>query len=152
MSRHRIGIIGLGKIAHDQHLPVITKSADFELAAIVSRRGLTVQGVPTFGSAADMYAAVPELDVVALCTPPGAHFQGARGALEAGKHVLLEKPPTIALSGVASVDEEVDEGAVGVDVAAVPVEPADELVAAELNSRRQRNVMPPASSRFVWQG
>jgi D-galactose 1-dehydrogenase len=103
LTAHRIGIIGLGKIAHDQHLPVIAKNPDFELAAIVSRRGLTVDGVPTFSTAEHMYAALPDLDAVALCTPPGAHFEGARDALSAGKHVLLEKPPTLTLSELAAL-------------------------------------------------
>ena len=65
MEPHKIAVIGLGKIARDQHLPVIAKNPDFELAAIVSRRGLKVDGVPTFGTAADMYAALPDVSEVA---------------------------------------------------------------------------------------
>ena len=35
----KLGIIGLGKIAQDQHLPCVAKNKDFELAAVVSSRG-----------------------------------------------------------------------------------------------------------------
>ena len=35
---HRIGIVGIGKIAQDQHLPVIAKNANFKLVAVVSQR------------------------------------------------------------------------------------------------------------------
>jgi len=35
----------------------------------------------------------PEIEAVAICTPPQAHFDAARLALHHGKHVLLEKPP-----------------------------------------------------------
>ena len=46
---HRLAIIGLGKIAQDQHLPVVAKNKDFELAAVVSSRG-GKGGAPHFRS------------------------------------------------------------------------------------------------------
>jgi D-galactose 1-dehydrogenase len=91
---YRIAIIGIGKITQDQHLPVIAKDQRFELAALVSQRGLRQAGVPTFRTPAELYTALPDLDVVAICTPPSVRHGIAREALDAGKHVLLEKPPT----------------------------------------------------------
>jgi D-galactose 1-dehydrogenase len=91
---YRIGIIGIGKITRDQHLPVIAKDGRFELAGLVSQRGLQQPGVPTFRTPAELYAALPKLDAVAICTPPSVRHLIAREALDAGKHVLLEKPPT----------------------------------------------------------
>jgi len=70
MAGHKIGIIGLGRITEDQHLPVIARCPAFELTAVSSRRSVEVAGVPTFRTPAEMYAAVPELDTVAVCTPP----------------------------------------------------------------------------------
>jgi D-galactose 1-dehydrogenase len=93
-----IGIIGLGKITEDQHLPVIAKNPAFRLVAVASQRGIRVEGVPSFRSAADMYQAVPELEAVAICTPPQVRHGFAREALAAGKHVMLEKPPTATVS------------------------------------------------------
>jgi len=98
MATTRIGIIGLGKITEDQHLPVITKNPAFELVAVTSQRGVKVEGVPTFRAPADMYQAMPELDAVAICTPPQVRHAIAREALAAGKHVMLEKPPTATVS------------------------------------------------------
>ena len=95
---HTVAIIGLGKIAEDQHAPVIGKNADFELAAVVSQRGLTVPGVPGFRKPAELFAAQPDLEAVAVCTPPKARFAVAREALDAGKHVLLEKPPAATMA------------------------------------------------------
>ena len=46
MAKKKIAVIGIGKIAQDQHLPVIDKSPDFELAACVSTRGLGHRDVP----------------------------------------------------------------------------------------------------------
>lgn len=93
MAPYNIAVIGVGKIAQDQHLPVIAKDADFRLVGTVSTRGVGVEGVPTFRTAAELYAALPDLDAVAICTPPSVRHTLAREALDAGKHVLLEKPP-----------------------------------------------------------
>ncbi len=98
---HRIGIVGLGKIAQDQHVPVIAADPAFELAAVSSTRGLTTGGVPGFRTLGEMLTAVPKLDAVAICTPPQARYELAREALLAGKHVLLEKPPTATISELA---------------------------------------------------
>jgi D-galactose 1-dehydrogenase len=102
---HRIAIIGIGKISQDQHLPVIAKDKDFELAAIVSQRGFRTPGVPTFRTPAELYAAMPEVEVVAICTPPSVRHAIAREALDAGKHVLLEKPPTPTTAELADLVE-----------------------------------------------
>ena len=95
---HRIGIIGIGKIAQDQHLPVIAKNPDFELAAVVSQRGIHPDGVPVFATPHEMYGSIAGLDAVAICTPPRVRYAIAAEAVRAGKHVLLEKPPTPTVS------------------------------------------------------
>lgn len=98
MPQRKIAVIGTGKIAQDQHLPVIAKSGAFVLAATVNPSGVARQGVPVFTSAADLYAAMPEVDLVSICTPPGVRHALACQALRAGKHVLLEKPPATTIS------------------------------------------------------
>jgi D-galactose 1-dehydrogenase len=98
MGASKIGIIGFGKIAHDQHVPVIAGNPAFALAAITSQRGLGIDGVPVFRTPEEMYAAVPGLDAVAVCTPPQVRYAVAHAALAAGKHVMLEKPPAATLS------------------------------------------------------
>ncbi len=99
----RVAIIGVGKIAQDQHLPVIAGNPQFELAALVSQRGVRQSGVPTFATAAEMYQRVTRLDAVAICTPPPARYAIAKEALAAGKHVMLEKPPTPTLGELADL-------------------------------------------------
>lgn len=95
---HRIGIIGLGKIAQDQHVPVIRADPAFALAAVSSQRGLSLPGVPHAVRSHEELLALPEVDAVAVCTPPRVRHAIARDALLAGKHVLLEKPPAATLS------------------------------------------------------
>jgi D-galactose 1-dehydrogenase len=90
---YRIAVIGLGKIAMDQHLPCIAKNKDFQLVAGVSRNA-KLDSVPCFESLAALIAGGIAVDAVALCTPPSVRLAMARQALDAGYHVLIEKPPT----------------------------------------------------------
>ena len=46
---------------------------------------------------------LPDVDAVAICTPPPARYAIAKAALAAGKHVMLEKPPTATLSELADL-------------------------------------------------
>ena len=96
LGRVRIGLVGIGKIARDQHVPVLEASSDFELVATASRHNY-VDGVANFRDVREMLAGVA-LDAVAVCTPPQHHFEAASASLEAGKHVLLEKPPSRTLA------------------------------------------------------
>ena len=98
MSKRKIAVIGVGKIAIDQHLPVIDRSDDFKVAATVSTRGIAHNGLPVFKTAAELYKAMPEVDLVAICTPPGVRHAYVREAIDAGKDILMEKPPTPTLS------------------------------------------------------
>ncbi|WP_243368333.1 Gfo/Idh/MocA family protein [Microvirga solisilvae] len=98
MTPHKIGIIGLGKIAQDQHLPTIKANPDFELLAVSSTRGLTHEDAQyTFQDYRDLLK-LKDVEAVAICTPPQVRHQIAREALLAGKSVLLEKPPAATLS------------------------------------------------------
>lgn len=93
----KLGIVGFGKIARDEHVPAIAWVDGAELIAVASRHG-RVEGLPGYATQAEMLAAHPELDAVVLCQPPAARFEAARDALLAGKHVFLEKPPGATLS------------------------------------------------------
>lgn len=95
----RIAIIGVGKIARDQHVPSIERSAAFELAATVSRHG-EIDGIDHYTEMKDFLGARPDVTVVALCVPPQVRFDLAKQALEAGRHVLLEKPPGATVAEV----------------------------------------------------
>ena len=98
-STIRIGIVGVGKIVRDQHLPALAKNPDYRLVATASRNA-SVDGVASFPTIEAMLAAVDELDAVSLCMPPQFRYRAARAALEAGKHVFLEKPPGATVSEV----------------------------------------------------
>jgi D-galactose 1-dehydrogenase len=93
----KIALVGIGKIARDQHVPAIASSPDWELAATVSRHG-TVDGVPGYETLEAMFSAHPEVSVVSLCVPPVPRYDIAAKALRAGRHVMLEKPPGATVS------------------------------------------------------
>ncbi|MEE4454434.1 Gfo/Idh/MocA family oxidoreductase [Novosphingobium resinovorum] len=103
MEPVRLGLVGIGKIARDQHLPAIAGNERFVLAATASRHG-RVDGVTGYHDIAEMAAACP-LDAVSLCTPPDGRYQQALTAIEAGLHVMLEKPPAVTLSHVEALVE-----------------------------------------------
>ena len=100
----RIGIVGVGKIVRDQHLPALAKNANFRLVATASRNA-SVDGVQGFATIEEMLERVPELDAVSLCQPPQVRYRAARLAIEAGKHVFLEKPPGATVSEVEDLKQ-----------------------------------------------
>jgi D-galactose 1-dehydrogenase len=96
----KIGIVGLGKIARDQHVPALRADPNFELTAIASKSNAALAGVPTFSTLGDMINGMPELQAISFCTPPQGRYLLARQALEGGLHVMLEKPPATTICEV----------------------------------------------------
>lgn len=92
MTAIPLALVGLGKIAQDQHAPTLAASGHFDLVCGATLDGRCPAG-RTYGSVEAMLEAEPAIQAVALCVPPQARFDVARAALAAGKHVLLEKPP-----------------------------------------------------------
>jgi D-galactose 1-dehydrogenase len=95
----RIAVVGLGKIAHDQHLPTIAASPQFQLVAAASP-GATSPGVPVFENVDELLESGVAIDAVVMCQPPQLRFEAAASAIRAGKHVLLEKPPGATVTEV----------------------------------------------------
>jgi L-arabinose 1- dehydrogenase len=99
-----IAIVGLGKIARDQHLPSIAANSAFRLVATASPHD-RLEHVPAYRDTAELLAARTDLEAVALCTNPQVRYDAARLALEHGCHVLLEKPPGATLGEVRELVE-----------------------------------------------
>lgn len=102
MSIIRVGIVGVGKIARDQHIPAIAADPGLELVAVASRSKPDL-GLPAFESLEEMLGQGPALDAIALCTPPQVRRETAITALRAGKHVFLEKPPGATVGEVGDL-------------------------------------------------
>ncbi|MES2531477.1 MAG: oxidoreductase [Pseudomonadota bacterium] len=94
----RVGLIGYGFAGRTFHAPVLSTVPDVELMAVASSRPEIVHedlpSVTVFPDAAAL-SARPEIDLVVVATPNATHFPIARAALEAGKHVVVDKPFTL---------------------------------------------------------
>lgn len=101
MARTSIALVGLGKIARDQHLPALAASTQFDLAAIVGPVGIA--GAPRFDTIADMMRSGLRVDAVVICTPPQVRAAIAHAAIDAGLHVMLEKPPAADVAELEAV-------------------------------------------------
>ena len=67
MEQIAIGVVGIGKIARDQHLPALAQSSDFDLVATASRTG-RVDAVPGYNSVEELLTSRPDVAAISLCT------------------------------------------------------------------------------------
>jgi predicted dehydrogenase len=101
VAKLRLGIIGAGSWTLSSHLPNLERHRDVLDFAIVNRRDpallATVAERHGFTRATtDWHDVIAERpDIVVIGSPPGFHHEQAKAALEAGAHVLCEKPFTI---------------------------------------------------------
>ncbi|QNH63433.1 Gfo/Idh/MocA family protein [Hymenobacter sediminicola] len=99
------GLLAYGMSGRIFHAPFLATSPHFQLRAVVERsRKQATELYPdilSLGSVAELLAD-PEIELVVVNTPNGTHFELARQALQAGKHVLIEKP---VATTVAELDE-----------------------------------------------
>jgi scyllo-inositol 2-dehydrogenase (NADP+) len=96
----KVGVVGYGLSAKVFHIPFITALADFEFTHILqrsSRDALNKHPHLQIVTTAEAFFAT-DVELVIITTPPESHYSLARAALEAGKHVVCEKPftPTLA--------------------------------------------------------
>ncbi|MGP9501154.1 Gfo/Idh/MocA family protein [Specibacter sp. AOP5-B1-6] len=103
----RWGIMGPGWIA-EQFTQSVQAHTEQVIAAVASRSLKRAEAfadafrVPeAYGSYAEL-AAASDIDIIYICTPHNFHHQGAVLALDAGKHVLIEKP--IGLNAIQARD------------------------------------------------
>jgi predicted dehydrogenase len=94
----RIGLVGVGAAAQINHIPALKRTDGVELVALVDRdpekanRVAQKFGVPRVYGRLDDLLADDEIDAVDVCTPNFLHAPVSIAALEAGKHVLCERP------------------------------------------------------------
>lgn len=96
----RFAVVGCGRIGK-RHAEMITRNPEAELAALCDIRpedqlGIDKYEAPFYSSIEEMLDADPDIDVVNVCTPNGLHAAHSITALEAGKHVVCEKPMALS--------------------------------------------------------
>lgn len=108
----RWGVLGCAKIAVQKVIPAIQKSKNSEVAAIASRDIQKAQAtaktlnIPRAFGSYDEILQAPEIDAVYIPLPNHLHIHWALRAVQAGKHVLCEKPLGISAVEVLKFQEE----------------------------------------------
>ncbi|QCT21150.1 oxidoreductase [Jejubacter calystegiae] len=97
----RVGLMGYGYASKTFHAPLIAGTVGMTLAAISSSDEAKVQAdwpsTPVVATPQALFND-PQIDVVVIPTPNDTHYPLAKAALEAGKHVVVDKPFTVTLS------------------------------------------------------
>ncbi|EOI1119503.1 oxidoreductase [Klebsiella oxytoca] len=97
----RVGLIGYGYASKTFHAPLISGTPGMTLAAVASSDENKVHAdwpaMPVV-SGPERILNDPNIDLVVIPTPNDTHFPLAKAALEAGKHVVVDKPFTVTLS------------------------------------------------------
>jgi D-galactose 1-dehydrogenase len=102
MSPIKLAIVGLGKIARDQHLPSLAANPNYQLVAVASPHN-KLDGTPSYPDIETLLREQPGIEALSLCCTPQVRYDIARYALEQNKHVMLEKPPGATLNEVAGL-------------------------------------------------
>jgi scyllo-inositol 2-dehydrogenase (NADP+) len=104
----RVGMIGFGVSAQVFHAPFLVTVPGYSLDCIVQRHGDSAlkiyPGVKVAKNAEELFAD-PHIDLVVITTPNDTHYEFAQKALQAQKHVVVEKPFTITSAQAASLIE-----------------------------------------------
>lgn len=103
----KFAVVGCGHIGK-RHAEMITRNEESELVALVdiqeaSELAIESFEVPFFKTVEEMLSAVPDIDVVNVCTPNGFHEEHSLEALKAGKHVVCEKPMALTKAGCEEI-------------------------------------------------
>jgi predicted dehydrogenase len=107
----RLGIVGCGFVTQDRHLPALGHVPEVEVVGLADvAPGLASEVAGRFGIArahedAAALLADPMVEAVAVCVPPAALAAVAVDALDAGRHVLIEKPLATTLEDADAVAE-----------------------------------------------
>ena len=107
-DRVRVGVIGTGAISQVVHVPIFAEREDVDLVAVADADVHKAEAlsrrfdVPLVLSD-EATIARPDLDAVVICTPNYLHEELAIAALEAGKHVFVERPLSTSAAGAQKV-------------------------------------------------
>jgi predicted dehydrogenase len=99
----RVGVVGCGNVAEMRHLPALLKLREVQVAAVADMDPHRLTRIRTRFKIRDLHRDYRVLlddstiDAVAICVPAQHHAEVAIAALDAGKHVFIEKPLALSL-------------------------------------------------------
>jgi predicted dehydrogenase len=121
----RVALVGCGRIAQVAHLPGLEKASGIELVAVSDPSRTVAEAVgrrynvPTVRTDASQVFSDPSVEAVIVAAPDRFHYALTRGALETGKHVLVEKPLASTIEEAEALVELVDRTGLKVQVGAM---------------------------------
>ncbi|MDH5589215.1 MAG: Gfo/Idh/MocA family oxidoreductase [Gemmatimonadota bacterium] len=110
----RVAVVGAGAISQVVHVPILSEHPGVELVAVSDvdlHKAVTVAqryAVPLV-LGPEEFLDRDDVDAVVICTPNASHEELTLAALEAGKHVFVERPVALSSKGVARVLEKARE-------------------------------------------
>lgn len=161
----RVAIVGTGVIGRT-HAAVITAHPDLELVAVIDTVPANLRAIADlveqelgatrpagFGSIADAVVG-SDFDVIAVCTPSGAHVSVTEQALAAGKHVVIEKPLDVSLDRARRIavlaEEAASRGIVVTVISQHRFDPASVAVDRAISSGRLGRVASATATVAWW--
>jgi predicted dehydrogenase len=99
MQKVKIGVVGLGTVGQTVHLPILAKIPEVEIVAVCDIESSKAEFVAKkydiprhYANLEEMLSAESDIEAIDICTSTFSHMATAIAALEAKKHVLVEKP------------------------------------------------------------
>ncbi|MGP4060381.1 Gfo/Idh/MocA family protein [Halobacillus sp. H74] len=111
MANTKVAIIGGGQVAETKHIPSYLEIEGVEIVAVLNSNKENARQFALKNNIPGYYGDIHELlkkekpDLVSVCTPNKFHYEHVTSALEAGCHVLCEKPPSILAQDAKEVME-----------------------------------------------
>ena len=122
MKKLKLGVIGIGRIAHAHIAAACELAGETKLVAFSSRNLAKAReaaeryGVKTLYGDYQALLSDPEVEAVVICLPQDLHHRACLAAAAAGKHILVEKPMTLTAAEAEEVVEAARSGGVGLMV------------------------------------
>lgn len=155
----RFAVVGCGVIGR-LHAEVLTDGADTAVSVLVDPDAAAAQALaqrldpaPPVTTSLDQALARDDVDAVAICVPSGAHAQIAVAALEAGRHVVVEKPVDVtveAAAPIAAAAAAASEGTVVTVISQHRFDPASVVVRDAITAGRFGRITSAVATVSWW--
>ncbi len=105
----KIGVVGCGVVAAAYYLPYLMKMENAEITAVCDLHQVRTEACARVFGAKEQYKDYydmlekSDIDAIFILTAPGTHVPFAMAAIEAGKHLLIQKPMAIALDDARKI-------------------------------------------------
>ena len=107
----RLGILGCGRVVQNRYVEVFQKElTDIKVTLVCDKVKKKADAVADSLGCKAVYSeetllSSKEVDIVLICTESGKHYSHSLAALEASKHVIVEKPPALIPNEIIELEQ-----------------------------------------------